>query len=261
MIELKNVKITYGDATVLEDISMRVTEGNIVSILGPSGTGKSTLLRGIMGLIPIAEGEIILEDQRIDNLPERDMDEVRKQMGMVFQEGALFDSMNVFENVAFALRRHTRKKEQEIRDIVMERLDAVGLADAEKKRPDQLSGGMKRRVGIARALAMHPKVLLYDEPTSGLDPILTASVVELIMKMRDRYGTTSLVVTHDMEAAERMSDFAAMIFERRFAAVGSFHELHASDKPEVQKFLNIMSCRERPAPAAADRGGTPRVDS
>lgn len=241
MIEMLNVTIRFGDALILEDVSLSVGQGEIFTILGPSGTGKSTLLRAAMGLIPIAGGEIHLDGRRIDNLKERDMDEVRKEMGMVFQEGALFDSMNVFENVAFPLRRHTKMKEKEIREVVRERLDAVGLEEADAKRPDQLSGGMKRRVGIARALAMQPKILLYDEPTSGLDPILTATVVELIQKMRDRYGTTSLVVTHDLEAAARMSDRAAMIFDHRFAAQGTMAQLHDCADPEVHKFLTIMN--------------------
>ena len=179
MIDIKNVKITLGGSTILSDINLHIDKGETVTIIGGSGCGKSTLLRAVMRLIPVESGEISIGGRRTDNLTEREMDEVRKKMGMVFQEGALFDSMNIFENVAFALRRHTKMKENEIRDTVHERLEAVGLEGVDKKRPDQLSGGMKRRVGIARALALNPDILLYDEPTTGLDPILTATVVEL----------------------------------------------------------------------------------
>lgn len=252
MIELRDVKIQFGTNVVLSDIDLHVAEGEIVTILGRSGCGKSTLLRAIMGLIPIAAGEIFVKGSRVDDLRERDMDEVRKTMGMVFQEGALFDSMTVRENVAFALRRHTRKKEKEIREIVSERLEAVGLEDAGDKRPDQLSGGMRRRVGIARAMAMHPGVLLYDEPTTGLDPILTATVVDLILKMRDRYNTTSIVVTHDLEAAARISDRAAMIHEGRVIAQGAMPDFENSDDPNVKTFFTIMKSRN-PAERAGPR--------
>jgi phospholipid/cholesterol/gamma-HCH transport system ATP-binding protein len=259
MIELKKVTIAFGSNVVLQDIDLRVDKGEIVTILGRSGCGKSTLLRAAMGLIPIASGEIFVQGRRVDDIKERDMDEVRKTMGMVFQEGALFDSMTVFENVAFALRRHTKLKEKEIREIVSERLEAVDLEDAEHKRPDQLSGGMRRRVGIARALAMKPDILLYDEPTTGLDPILTATVVELILKMRDRYGATSIVVTHDLEAASRISDRAAMIHEGRFIAQGAIAELEASADPDVSTFFTIMD--RRAAAGNAKQGRRPDADA
>jgi phospholipid/cholesterol/gamma-HCH transport system ATP-binding protein len=244
MIELKKVTIAFGKNVILQDINLHVAEGEIVTIMGRSGCGKSTLLRAIMGLIPIAAGEIHVQGRRVDNLNERDMDEVRKTMGMVFQEGALFDSMNVRENVAFALRRHTTKKRKEVQEIVNERLEAVGLEGVDDKRPDQLSGGMRRRVGIARALAMKPDILLYDEPTTGLDPILTSTVVELILKMRDRYNTTSVVVTHDLEAAARISDRAAMIHDGRFIAQGTIAELEKNADSNVNKFFTIMNRRD-----------------
>ncbi|HOX29479.1 MAG TPA: ATP-binding cassette domain-containing protein, partial [bacterium] len=177
---------------------------------------------------------------------ETDMNEVRKMMGMVFQEGALFDSMNVRENVAFALRRHTRMKEKEIRETVHERLEAVGLKDVEERTPNQLSGGMRRRVGIARALALNPKILLYDEPTTGLDPLLTATIVELILKMRERYGSTAVVVTHDINAAIRISDRVAMLHEGKIIHKGSFKSLEKSDHPHIVKFLNSMRDTRNP---------------
>jgi phospholipid/cholesterol/gamma-HCH transport system ATP-binding protein len=240
MIETKNLTIRFGRTTVLDNVDFLVAERSIVSVMGGSGCGKSTLLRAIMRLIPVSEGETYIDGERTDNLPETKMDAVRKKMGMVFQEGALFDSMNVHENVAFALRRHTRMKEKEIRETVHERLEAVGLKDVEKKMPSELSGGMQRRVGVARALALSPKILLYDEPTTGLDPILTATVADLILKMRDVYGTTSVVVTHDVAAAERISDSVAMIHEGRILARGTMNELENSSDQHVARFLNAM---------------------
>jgi phospholipid/cholesterol/gamma-HCH transport system ATP-binding protein len=239
-IETKNLKVSYKNKVVLDGVSLTVNEGEIVSLMGGSGCGKSTLLRSVMGLIPITGGEIHIAGRRTDKLSDSKMNEVRKSMGMVFQEGALFDSMNVRENVAFALRRHTKMKEKKIRETVRERLEAVGLDGVEEKMPDELSGGMRRRVGIARALALSPKILLYDEPTAGLDPMLTATVVELILKMRDRYGTTSVVVTHDIAAAERVSDRVAMIHEGRLILEGTFSDLRNSAHPHIRNFLNSM---------------------
>ncbi len=240
MIETKGLTVGYKGVVVLDGVSLAVNAGEIMTLMGGSGCGKSTLLRAVMRLIPVSAGEIYIDGRRTDNLPEAKMNEVRKSMGMVFQEGALFDSMSVRENVAFALRRHTRMKEREVRETVRERLDAVGLSDAEEKMPSELSGGMRRRVGIARALALSPKILLYDEPTAGLDPLLTATVVELILKMRDRYGTTSLVVTHDIAAAERISDRVAMIHEGRLILQGTFGDLEKSSHPHVRSFFNSM---------------------
>jgi len=240
MIETKGLTVGYKGVVVLDGVSLAVNAGEIMTLMGGSGCGKSTLLRAVMRLIPVSAGEIYIDGRRTDNLPEAKMNEVRKSMGMVFQEGALFDSMSVRENVAFALRRHTRMKEREVRETVRERLDAVGLSDAEEKMPSELSGGMRRRVGIARALALSPKILLYDEPTAGLDPLLTATVVELILKMRDRYGTTSLVVTHDIAAAERISDRVAMIHEGRLILQGAFGDLEKSSHPHVRGFFNSM---------------------
>lgn len=240
MIKTNNITIKYGHNTILENINVTVAKGEIVTIIGCSGTGKSTLLRAIIGLIPIASGEIKIEERRTDNLTERQMNEIRKKMGMVFQEGALFDSMNVFENVAFPLRRHTKKKESEIKEIVMDRLEAVELEGVEKKMPSELSGGMRRRVGIARALAIHPDILLYDEPTTGLDPILTSTVSDLILKMRDRYGTTSMIVTHDMAVVDKISDRTYMIGNKKIIAEGTTGELHTSSVPLVREFMTAM---------------------
>jgi phospholipid/cholesterol/gamma-HCH transport system ATP-binding protein len=240
MIETKDLVVKFGSKTVLDGVNFHAATGEIVTLMGGSGCGKSTLLRALMKLINATSGQIFIDGERVDNLPEAKMNEVRKKMGMVFQEGALFDSMNVRENVAFPLRRHTKMKEKEIREIVKERLDAVGLKGVEENRPDQLSGGMRRRVAIARALALSPRALLYDEPTAGLDPLLTATVSDLIMRMRDRYGTTSIVVTHDIDAASRISDRIAMIHEGRILAEGKLDELQRGGHPHIRAFLNAM---------------------
>ncbi len=240
MIETKDVRVSFSGNEILKGISIRAGEGQIISLIGASGCGKSTLLRSIMGLIPVSGGEIYIAGERVDNLRESRLNEVRKQMGMVFQEGALFDSMNVRDNVAFALRRHTRMKEKEIRKVVAERLDAVGLTGVEDRNPSQLSGGMRRRVGIARALALSPKILLYDEPTTGLDPLLTATVADLILKMRDRYGTTSIVVTHDMLVTRHISDRIYMLFKGHILLEGTHETFTASRHPDVFGFLNAM---------------------
>lgn len=240
MLRIEDLTIVLGEATILEGIGLEAGSGEVLTIIGGSGCGKSTLLRAIMRLIPITAGRIWIGDQLINDLKEREMNEVRKMMGMVFQEGALFDSMTVFENVAFPLRQHTRMTEKEIRDLVSERLDAVDMHDVGTKLPSQLSGGMRRRVGIARALALSPKLLLYDEPTTGLDPVLTATVVELILKMRERYGTTAVVVTHDMEAAYRVSDRVAMIHEGRIIEYGTVETLRNSANEKVREFIHAM---------------------
>lgn len=244
MLAIRNVRIERGGEAVLEDVSLDVADGQIVTIIGESGCGKSTLLRAIMRLLPVAGGEILIDGQRINDLSEPEMDEVRKKMGMVFQEGALFDSMTVEENVGFALRRHTRKSREEIAQIVRERLDAVGLEDAEGKMPDQLSGGMRRRVAVARALALYPKVLLYDEPTTGLDPVLTETILDLIVRMSDRYQTTSVVVTHDMDAAVRISDRIAMLHDSRIAEEGDVEYMKNSSNPLVRRFFREQNSGE-----------------
>lgn len=237
MIEVKNIAVKICGISILEDISFSVNDGEIFAIIGESGCGKSTLLRTIMRLQSIAKGEIFINNFPINELSERGMNNVRKNMGMVFQEGALFDSMNVRENVAFALRRHTNHTEKEICEIVRERIDAVGLHGVEDKLPSELSGGMRRRVGIARALALHPKILLYDEPTTGLDPILTDTIAELIVKMREKYDATSLVVTHDMNTVFKISDRIALIHDKKIIEIGTPEGIKNSNNQYIKKFI------------------------
>jgi phospholipid/cholesterol/gamma-HCH transport system ATP-binding protein len=205
MIEFRNVFKTFNDETVLKDISFKIGSGETKVILGESGSGKSTILKLILGLIRPDSGQIIVDDENITIMTERDLVHLRRQIGMVFQEGALFDSLTVRENVGYRFYEEGKMEEAEIEVAVRQLLGFVGLEEAIEKMPAELSGGMKRRVGIARALAGTPKVVLYDEPTSGLDPITKRTIVELMIKLRDLEGVTTVFVTHDLQAAVLMA--------------------------------------------------------
>jgi phospholipid/cholesterol/gamma-HCH transport system ATP-binding protein len=205
MIEFRNVYKTFDEETVLKNVSFRIERGETKIILGESGSGKSTILKLILGLIRPDSGQILIENQDITQLMERELVPIRRNIGMVFQEGALFDSLSVRENVGYRLFEEAKLEESEIETIVLQLLGFVGLEEAIDKMPAELSGGMKRRVGIARALAGSPKVVLYDEPTAGLDPITKRTIVELMIKLRDVEGVTSVFVTHDLPAASIMA--------------------------------------------------------
>ena len=188
--------MTYGDRFVLRDVNMTIERGETLAVVGPSGTGKSTLLRLLIGLDRPTSGQVWVNGKELSGMREKELDEVRLGMGMVFQYSALFDSMSVGENVAFGLRQHTDMEEDEIRRIVDERLEGVGLAGLADAMPNELSGGMKKRVGLARALAFKPNIILYDEPSSGLDPIMSRKIDALILETQAKFGVTSVVVTH-----------------------------------------------------------------
>ncbi|MBO6210847.1 MAG: ATP-binding cassette domain-containing protein, partial [Schwartzia sp.] len=201
MIELKQVDKSFGDKQVLKNISFRVENGETLALIGGSGSGKSTLLRMMIGLDRPTAGEIWIDGTEITQLSEDELDDVRLSMGLVFQYSALFDSMTVRDNVAFGLREHTDYDEEKIREIVREKLLLVGLPDSEDMMPGELSGGMKKRVSLARALAFGPSIIFYDEPDSGLDPVMTRKIDDLIVETQKKLGVTSIVVTHDMESA------------------------------------------------------------
>jgi len=192
-----------GEQKVLDGLNLDIEDGKTTVIIGDSGGGKSVLLKHIIGLIKPDSGQVIVDDVDIASLNDRDLNEVRKKFGMLFQEAALFDSMNVMENVAFPLREHTRKKEKEIREIVKERLRAVGLTGIEDKMPSELSGGMRKRVGLARAIALHPQIVLFDEPTTGLDPVMTEAINELIVETQEKFNLTCVVISHDVQSILR----------------------------------------------------------
>lgn len=227
----------FGDFVALRDINMRVGRGDIAVIIGGSGAGKSTLMKVLIGLEKPTSGRIVVSGQDVAALDERKLNEVRKKFGMVFQYSALLDSMNVLDNVAFPLREHTKLSEKEIRARVSEKLQALNLHNIEQRFPSQLSGGMKKRVGLARALMLEPEVLMYDEPTSGLDPLSARMVDDMIVETRDRFGVTSLVISHDMAGALQIADRMYLITKGEIAASGTPQELARGDNELVQKFF------------------------
>ena len=243
MIRLNNVKKCFGDKEALKGISLTIEKGETIAIIGGSGSGKSTLLRLMIGLDRPTSGEIYLGDDNITAMSEDALDHVRLRMGMVFQYSALFDSMSVGENVAFGLREHTHKSEEEIRRIVREKLALVGLPDAAGLMPQELSGGMKKRVGLARAIATDPEIIFYDEPSSGLDPIMTAKIDELIIDMQKKLGVTSVVVTHDMASASRIADRIAMIYDGDLIAVDTAARFQDIADERVQAFFRTLHHR------------------
>lgn len=237
MIEFRKVTKSFGKRTILNRLDLKIPEGKIVFILGMSGTGKSVLLKNIVGLLKPDEGELFVQNFAVHKLSEKEMMEVRKICGMVFQQPALFDSINVYENVAYGLRRHFDLSEQEITERVRESLSHVGLVGVENKMSHELSYGMKKRVSLARTIALKPRILLFDEPTTGLDPISTNRVNQLITHLSRDLGTTSLVVSHDMESALKVADHIVMLAEGHLLTQGSPEEMRMSPEPLVQEFL------------------------
>ncbi|MFB3880832.1 MAG: ABC transporter ATP-binding protein [Armatimonadota bacterium] len=237
-IELKGLSYSVEGATILDDISLTVERQEIVAIMGRSGTGKTTLLRLIIGLIRPSAGSIRVKGMEITALDEEALDRVRMKMGMVFQEGALFDSMTVRDNVAFALAEHRLAPRGEIAERVGQLLELVEMSGTEEMLPAQLSGGMRKRVGIARALAPQPEIVLYDEPTAGLDPISAAAIDALVVRLRDQVGVASVIVSHDVTSLRRVADRAALLHDGRFLGVGRMAELEASRDPAVRQFLS-----------------------
>ncbi|SFA98340.1 ABC transporter ATP-binding protein [Selenomonas ruminantium] len=240
MIRLANVNKVYDGKYALRDINLTIKKGETLAVIGGSGSGKSTLLQLLVGLIRPDSGEIYIGGKEITHLSEKEMDKVRLNMGMVFQYSALFDSMTVGENVAFGLREHRKLPEAKIQRIIKEKLDLVGLHGVEKKLPSELSGGMKKRVGLARAIAFEPDIIFYDEPSSGLDPITTAKIDELIVDMQKKLGVTSVVVTHDMASACRIADRIAMVYEGDLIAVDTVERFQQIEDERVQAFFKIL---------------------
>ncbi len=239
IITFKGVSKSYGQKRVLDEVDLEVKRGEVLVILGGSGSGKSVSLRHMNGLERPDAGEVWVEDEEISHLPEESLVAVRKKVGMLFQSGALFDSMTVFENVAFALREHTSWTEDRISERVAEVLGFVNLGrDVERLLPSSLSGGMKKRVSLARTVALKPEVLLYDEPTTGLDPVTSMTINRLITDLNSRLGTTSVVVTHDIVSALFVADRLTFLKNGRFVFTGTPDEARASDVPELKEFLS-----------------------
>jgi phospholipid/cholesterol/gamma-HCH transport system ATP-binding protein len=243
MIQLSAVNMNIHGNHILQDINLSIAAGETMVIIGPSGSGKSTLLRLIVGLMKPTSGEIWVKDQEISRLSEDELNQLRLSMGMVFQYSALFDSMTVGENVAFGLREHTKLSEEEISKVVRRKLRMVGLFGKEKVMPNELSGGMKKRVSLARAIAVNPEIILYDEPTAGLDPIMSEKIDRLISSTKRIMGVTSVVVTHHMTSAFNIADRIAMIYGGRIIEVGTVEEIKQSANPVVQQFIYGLKAR------------------
>ena len=238
LIKVRKLKIAFGEKVVLNEIDFDIYEGQTLAVIGPSGTGKSTVMKVLTGLLRPTSGSVVIGGQETSGYFEDEWDKLRTHMGVVFQYSALFDFLSVGENVAFGLRRHTNLSDEEITKKVSELLELVGLPGTENMLPSELSGGMKKRVGLARALAMQPKIVFYDEPTSGLDPVMTMTISRLIRKTQQQLGVTSLLVTHDMESVFYTADRIAMLHEGKIVATGTVEEIKNSSNPVVQAFIN-----------------------
>ena len=239
MIEIKNLWKVFGTKEVLRGVNLKIEEGKITYILGLSGQGKSTIIKHIVGLLKPTAGEVLVDGVDVTKLPERELFEVRKKIGFTFQEGALFDSMTIFDNVAFPLREHTRLKRPEIEKRVMETLEMVGLEPERVARlyPHELSGGMRKRAATARAIILHPKYVLYDEPTSGLDPIISDRITKMIVDLTRNRGITSVVISHDLNETFKSADYVAMLFNGKIIEFGSVEQFKNSSNPVVRAFI------------------------
>ncbi|HEY4896899.1 MAG TPA: ABC transporter ATP-binding protein [Solirubrobacteraceae bacterium] len=237
-IEFVDVHKSFGRNHVLRGLNMSLPEDQISMILGPSGTGKSVCIKHIVGLLYPDEGDVIVHGRSVPSLPDAELFEMRKKFGVLFQDGALFGSMNLYDNVAFPLRQHTEKGEEEIAEIVNGRLAEVGLGQANEKMPNELSGGMRKRAGFARALVLEPDIVLFDEPDSGLDPVRTALLCELIKEVHAENGGCYVVITHDIMSARRVAEHISVLWKGRIVESGPAADLFASENPFVRQFLS-----------------------
>jgi len=247
MISLRDLRVSYGEREILHGINFDVMRGETMVILGGSGSGKSTLLRTLVGLERPGSGEIWLRGKNLASISTDEMDEIRKKIGMSFQGGALFGSMTVGENVALPLREHTKLEESTIEIILRLKLDQVGLAGYENYMPSQLSGGMKKRAAVARAMAMDPEILFFDEPSAGLDPIIAAGVDQLILDLKQAFHMTIIVVTHELASAFLIADRMVLIDKGNIVAIGTKEEMRSSSQPRVRQFLDRV-----PEPAVSE---------
>ncbi len=239
-VRVEGLTKSFGRQAVWSDVTLTLPAGEISVLLGPSGTGKSVFLKTLVGLLEPDRGSVWIGERDLPRLRERELYEVRKLFGVLFQDGALFGSMNIYDNVAFPLREHTRWPEREIRDIVTEKLDMVGLLGAERKLPGEVSGGMRKRAGLARALVLNPQIVLFDEPDSGLDPVRTAYLNQLIIDLNQQTDATFLIVTHDINTARTVPDNIGLIYHGHLAMFGPREMLLSSEEPVVRQFLGAQ---------------------
>ena len=237
MIEVTDLHKAFEGRTVLDGVTCQIPAGKISVVMGPSGTGKSVLLRHVVGLLYPDSGDVRVAGKSVPDLGEDELLELRRNVGMLFQDGALFSSMNLYDNVAFPLRQHTKKSEKEIKEIVMERLEEVGLAEAVTKMPNELSGGMRKRAGFARALVLEPELLLFDEPDSGLDPVRTALLCDLIKQIQQKYKSTGVVISHDIKSCFNIGDHIILLYGGKVVDQGSKEEVQRSANPFTQQFI------------------------
>ena len=237
MIEIINLHKFFGKNHVLRGVDLKVEKGESMVVIGGSGSGKSVLIKHIIGVLKPDDGAVLIDAIDIAKLKENELYEVRKKFGMLFQGAALFDSLSVWENVSFALMRQNKMSEKEAKAIAIEKLGMVGLVGAEDLMPSELSGGMKKRVGLARAIAHEPEILLYDEPTTGLDPIMADAINELIIEMKQHLSVTSVAITHDMNSAYKIADRIAMLYEGRIIEIGTPDEIKNTKSPVVKQFI------------------------
>jgi len=236
-IEVVDLHKSFGGKHVLTGVNLEVRNGESMVVIGGSGVGKSVLIKCIIGLLRPDSGGIRVDGQEITSLNEKSLNEIRKKFGMLFQAGALFDSLPVWENVGFGLKQHTSLRDEEIKAIAIEKLRLVGLSHVEALMPSELSGGMRKRVSLARAIAMEPEILLYDEPTTGLDPIMADVINELIVQMRKKLRVTSIAITHDMVSAYKIADRIAMLYEGKIIEIGTPQQNRESSNAIVQQFI------------------------
>lgn len=237
MIEIKNLSISFGDQEILDKINLKIRENQITIIVGQSGTGKSVLMKCIEGLIEPVEGSIIIDEKDLFTLNKLELNETRKKMAMLFQGSALLDSMNVYQNIALPLIEHTNLSEDTILKEVTEKLELVGLKDVLTKMPAELSGGMKKRVALARAIILKPKYIIYDEPTTGLDPIIADEISNLILKLQKQYDIASIIITHDMDCIRKVKGHIAMIHDKKIVFDGTFDDFINDERKIIKEFV------------------------
>lgn len=239
-VEVRGLTKTFGRQNIWHDVTLTLPPGEITALLGPSGTGKSVFLKSLMGIVDPERGEVLIDGVDMVSVKEAHRLELRKKFGVLFQDGALFGSMNVYDNVAFPLREHTRMSEDEIRQVVLDRLDMVGLLGTEHKVPGEISGGMKKRAGLARALVTDPEIILIDEPDSGLDPVRTAYINQLFIDLNAQIDATFLIVTHDINSTRTVPDNIGLLYHKHLAMFGPREMLLSSTEPVVAQFLNAQ---------------------